>query len=269
MTARWSSAVVVVLWLIFAAPALAGTYTVHACTLPDGSPAPIDGWTFASGAVFGGLSSVTCDAPDGEMTGWLYVSARAQDPAPTAQSYANWTFTAPPETVIDSYTIYRHEYTQAPALWFDPPLYTAVQWFNSASGGLPVGGCSPLEGCLERGNTAATARFSSENRAEGSGDSAQWLTVSARCFHNLNGPGTQVCPGTARFSIYSARIRLRDLAVPRLTTEPSGGLVDPSEPVSGVRAVRIAAEDRGGGLARAVLLAAFSFASSTWAATKL
>jgi len=29
-----------------AAPAHAGTYVVHSCAFPDGSPAPIDGWSY-------------------------------------------------------------------------------------------------------------------------------------------------------------------------------------------------------------------------------
>jgi hypothetical protein len=36
------------LMLLVAVPASAGagTYVVHGCTLPDGSPAPVDGWSF-------------------------------------------------------------------------------------------------------------------------------------------------------------------------------------------------------------------------------
>lgn len=55
--------------------AQAGTYVVYGCSLPNGTPAPIDGWTFTNGAAFGGMYSSTCEGPeaaDRSMSAWLY-----------------------------------------------------------------------------------------------------------------------------------------------------------------------------------------------------
>ena len=57
------------LGLIMAALALpahadAGTYVVNSCAFPDGSPAPIDGWTYRSNYVGWSGFDITCQKPN-------------------------------------------------------------------------------------------------------------------------------------------------------------------------------------------------------------
>src|SRR3954447_15418338 len=52
----------VVVSLIVVAPARAGTYDVYSCRLPDGSPAPTNGWTPFAAPSLNGVSGTAADA---------------------------------------------------------------------------------------------------------------------------------------------------------------------------------------------------------------
>jgi hypothetical protein len=177
-------------------------------------------------------------------------------PVATSESFASWTFTAPADTVIDGYTIYRRE-RSAFALRDDGqpfPFTSLVQWFDSANGTRPVGGCLPADHCTGNGTTSPEARFSNQNRVDRAADTARWLSISVRCFDTSVTYSPYPCSGGGSFSIYASRMRLRDLTAPKPTASPTGGMLD-AGPVGGTRALRFAAEDAGGGLLRGVLLA--------------
>jgi hypothetical protein len=164
--------------------------------------------------------------------------------------WANWTFTSPSDTVVDGYTIYRHEVGTA--------MYERsrdVYWYDDAHGSSPFASCIGSRGCVDRGTADPARRLSEVNVMRRNDVSLRTLTVSAKCTSDVG--RTDLCgggfPGAAVW-IYGAWLRLRDLAAPMLVDTPTGGLVDSSAPLQGHQVARITATDRGGGLDRAIVL---------------
>ncbi len=242
-----------------AEPAIAGTYTVYGCSLPDGSPAPVDGWTFDGSPDGLGRWSNTCQSvnwADRSLSAWLHPGANIYDPTlvgppATTDSRADLTFTAPADTVITEYMLYRHEHAQGQYI---NGTYRDLLWYDDAGGVRPVDRCSTRDGCYERGTAIPSQRLSALNRIYRGGVALRWLTASAQCTSDVGGKVS--CDGDLEraVAVYAAWMTLRDLVPPVITAKPAGGLLDPTVPVEGLRVVRLTAEDRGGGLARATLL---------------
>src|SRR5690349_17507040 len=87
--------------LVASPAAHAGTYDVYSCRLPNGSPAPTNGWT-AFAKPFPEIFVHTANAcsSGGALT------ASLPTVAPVGME-AGWTFTPPPGTAIDSFEIFR------------------------------------------------------------------------------------------------------------------------------------------------------------------
>src|SRR4051812_17739725 len=87
--------------LVVVAPARAGTYDVYSCRLPDGSPAPTNGWTrFATPA-----PEVVVTTSDGcAAGGGLTASLR---PLSAIGVEAGWRFVPPPSITIEGFEIAR------------------------------------------------------------------------------------------------------------------------------------------------------------------
>jgi hypothetical protein len=245
--------------VVHAPPGAAGaSYVVEGCTLDDGTPAPAAGWTFAAATEWG-RGNATCEDPSAPLPSlsgsidWSTFWFGRQ--GGTTSSSASWTFTAPPDTLIEGYRIYRYEdSTFAGAV--GPGVYGEVRW--SDSGGVLDAGCTVAALCARHGTEAPYGRLSSENLAEADGLNARWVRASAVCTPVAT--SATACPTDGdvlrgRFRIYASRIRLRDLAAPAVLAPASGGLLVAGRPLDGERVVRVAASDRGGGLARAVLYA--------------
>jgi hypothetical protein len=242
---------------IGAVPSSAGSYVVHACSLPDGTPAPIDGWSF-EGVTEWGRSSMTCQqsaasvrAISGwlgwERQGWLAVGAMNE-------SVASWTVSAPASTVIEGYRIYRYENADLPGTIFGN-RYRGVQWFDDMHGLTPVGGCSAFHGCTEHGTEALDARFAPDNLVVRDSVALRWLRLSSVCLA-ADPTRADQCPigsDRATFEVFASQMRLRDLEPPTSVTPAAGGLFDSSGAIVGERVVRVTATDQGGGLAAATL----------------
>jgi hypothetical protein len=258
MGRRTVAALLAAVAVVVSPRAAAASYVVEGCALADGTPAPAAGWTFTAVTEWG-RGRATCEDPGDPLPSlsasldWnIYWYGRRGG---TTSSSASWTFTAPPDTLIDGYRISRYEestFGGVPA----PGVYGEVRW--SDSGGPLDDGCTAVALCARHGSESPYARLSSANLAQADGLDARWLRVSAVCTAVLT--AAVECPtdgdgARGRFRIYASRIRLRDLVAPAVLTAPSGGLLDATRPLDGERTVRVAASDRGGGLARAVLYA--------------
>jgi hypothetical protein len=229
--------------LAMPAPASAGTYVVHSCAFPDGTPAPIDGWTFQSDPVVWAQWRVTCldpAAPERAMQAWL-------TPDAGVTAYGQWVFRAPADTALVGYTLYRHEASSGGGP-------TRAVGYSYDDGGVIDGCFAWPQGCTERGTTDPRSRFSAANLVEHGGINTRTLTIAVRCSSVGADPGYPCPPGPGGISIYAARMSLSDAKAPVLDAEPAGSLVDSSQPLDGVETVSAIAHDAGGGLARATLL---------------
>jgi hypothetical protein len=229
--------------LVLSAPADAGTYVVNSCAFPDGSPAPIDGWTFQANPSVWAQWRVTCldpNAPDRSMQAWL-------TPDAGTTTSGKWVFAAPSDTTLVAYKLYRHEVSSGSS-----PTRGVGYWYDD--GGIVDGCLSWPQGCTERGSTDPRSRFSAANLVEHDGISARTLNIAVLCSFGSTQPGYPCPPGPGGFQIYGARMTLSDIKPPVLDAEPAGSLVDSSQPLDGVESVSAIAHDAGGGLARATLL---------------
>src|SRR3954469_18203541 len=223
--------------LALPAHAQAGTYVVNSCALPDGSPAPIDGWTFDSSG--SGVYGDGCNAwPNPALL--ATVTARAPSGA-----FGRWTFTPPANTTLAGHVLYRHE----TASQTDGSTRMVV---HSWDGGGPIDGCIAWpQGRSEHGRRDPRMRFASSNATQFAGLNVRRFTATASC----QGAGG-VCddgPG-GELEIYAARMRLTDSLPPTLSGPPRGPLVDSPGDHQGIEVVSVDAQDAGGGVARATLL---------------
>jgi hypothetical protein len=226
---------------VLAPAANAGTYDVYGCRMPDGSAAPVSGWT-AQGA----NAHDMCWAGQG-LTAEL----------PPQQIYTNvssgWQFTSPANTVIDNFTIYR--YAESESVWPWGRDY-ASSYDDANPLGLtdrnPDYCLSHFAGCTGAG--VAGSVFAADNRVVRGGVNAHSLKYQVLCWNYGNG-GITCDPGTrtpGRLVIFAARVGLLDDFAPTFDEKPSGALVS-GDAVAGVAAIVVSASDRGGGLARAWL----------------
>jgi hypothetical protein len=90
--------------ILFPPPAHAGTYDVYSCRLPDGSPAPTDGWTpFATREP---EVDVAAEAVDRCASGEALI-ARLGFGFWRLGATAGWSFNAPRDTPIVALAVYR------------------------------------------------------------------------------------------------------------------------------------------------------------------
>ena len=219
---------------IWCGVARAGTYDVWGCRLPNGTPAPIDGWR----ATWNGSYQSTC------ASGGLFETEL--DFAGDVPYYVEegWLFRAPADTTIDNFTMRRavavsgyreyHLYRDFTGGTTWPPARTyaekCVTWFDP---------------CTRVGDLGSGTAFSASDLAGTIG-----LSLLLEC-----NPATtpQICPrvgfpdnGVIR--VWSTRIGLADVIAPKFAAGLSGSLVDSAAHANGVQVVTFAATDRGGGL---------------------
>jgi hypothetical protein len=246
---RWGVvfALVAGLWVgvvlpLLATPASAGVYTVHACALPSGAPAPIEGWTYSWNAAGGSGWNVTCTndrAPERAMSAWV-------EGVPIG-TYSRYTFAAPRDTLIVGYTLYRYERAATGNGGI------GLVSLSDGPQGPMFDGCGAISGPCSHGSPDAALRFSSANRIQRDSLAMQQLTISAQCTAFSGSAATQCAPGVgAWISVYAAQVRLQDALSPVIIEPPTGPLLTAGS--GGLQTVRLIAEDRGGGLASASLL---------------
>jgi hypothetical protein len=219
--------------LSFASPAWGqGTYTTYTCRGPDNTPASIDGWTSQ------GVADRLNACPRG---GDLTVGPAQHQFA--AVEGAGWSFTAPANTRIAGFTLYRTVRMESRDGWA-----WNYSLLKNAIAGVPenyVETCWSAGGCFALGDGGVSP-------ASSVGQSGL-NTPSLHAWVDCNPGGCPAGSGTALIRLHRGDFVLRDLANPVFTTTPTGDLLDGTAPVSGVRSVSFQAGDRGGGLYEAAL----------------
>jgi hypothetical protein len=220
------------------AAAHAGTYDVYACRLPDGSPAPTDGWTsFATSTYEPATNELgNACASGGALT------ARMPGGAPSGGE-VGWAFDPPPGITIEGFVVRR----AASSSW-DPAFLSSIEYLSTldawpaTSDGGEGESCNAAnlpgneQSCLALG--AADARLDPSNRYERRGLYVPGLTLSLRCFGG-DCPSTSF-PAVAGMTIFDATETLLDAAPPRFEGNPT--LIDGSS-------ISLSVSDRGSGVA--------------------
>jgi hypothetical protein len=216
------AALATIVALAGAGSAQAGTYTVYACSTPDGKPAPMEGWVGSSspGAPNWTSHGAYCSGADPKFVMQHYLGTGAW-PYGAVTSY---TFTAPPDTRVSS-AVVRRRYSGSN----DQTMAFQVRWRDQVGEWCPrAWGCTGLDG--------------------------------DRQFSGIDGPSyliQQVCGGPQDCSddhVITTEIRrvattLEDTASPSLAAPPSGPLVEPGRALAGPVAASLPLRDEGGGLA--------------------
>jgi hypothetical protein len=228
--------------LISCASARAGTYDVYSCRLPNGSPAPANGWTpFATPA-----PEVVTMTRDGCATGGgLTVSLPSNVIADTD---AGWTFTPPPATTIEGFRITRT--LSRPGL----PSGTANGYVASLDIWPPVDldrdadeqcliGQSVTQPCHPEQGESALLLAQAYERA---GLHARQLTLGLVCWDSSS-PAFPGCYATGispmELNIAAAKLTLRDDTAPAVQDSLAAG-----SKVRGVMRIPVTAADAGAGL---------------------
>ncbi|MEA2136686.1 MAG: hypothetical protein QOC68_4596, partial [Solirubrobacteraceae bacterium] len=237
-----SRALVVALLALGAAPAgsSAGTYDVYSCSLPNGEPAPTEGWS---------AETRGSDANAYNGCGEFVITRGSLNAsfAPYAASgdYAGWVFSAPSDVTIGSYTIWRWVRTasrnggfQDYYLSHDLPFSLDPRYLSEF--------CSRYASCSERGAPNGN-HLVAANRVARSGLQIKRLNAFLQC----RLAGATRCDSTeeaGRLSIFAARFGFSDLMAPVLRARPSGSLLQATAPLEGETTISFAASDRGGGI---------------------
>jgi hypothetical protein len=224
-------AVLVPLMLFFGAASdgQASPYEVHACRLPDGTPAPTSGWT-SDGITYGAGMAASLNCLAGSMTA---VSSEGNHARGSA---AGFRFDAPANTTIARFRRLAHGYING--------QNQSWSWAYRESV-LSVGMSQPflLGTCWNCGDFAWEGL--SKPIQQGSR-----ILLSMVCTHDW--PNDCV-GGLARFSIDRMTVVLDDAQPPEIIGTPGGSLLTGASPYSGVRTVEFSARDAGSGLFRAYL----------------
>lgn len=224
------------------APSQAATYEIHACRTPSGAPAPADRWTSKT------AGDVT--ASNGCSGGGALAIQFGPKPVPYTPVWATpgggslgeWKFSAPPDTSIEGWVLYRVAHTHSvngpPAGWSDYRLYEDII-------GRQMESCNPAT-CLQLGANPGVPRAPS-NRSSATGQDAVALTLSESCYRPDGGEG---CPGwwMPGLYLYAAEIALEDDHPPVITA-----MSEPPRDSQGIEMLNVRASDRGGGLYRVQL----------------
>jgi hypothetical protein len=244
--------VAVLVSLLVVAPARAGTYDVYSCRLPDGSPAPTNGWVpFASAPPELGVSMT---ANSCGSAGGLRASLSSFVPAGVE---VGWKFTSPPATTIDGFELFR---TATPV----NPLEGVVAGYVSSLGAWPPFDLGQVadERCLTAfaGEVAPCVNglgvpglaFDESNRYARRGIHASTLTLGVGCW-DLYAAANPLCYVTggpaAVLTVAAAKLTLRDDKAPTVSADlPEGSTVRAEVGVS------ISAADEGAGLAEKSLV---------------
>lgn len=218
-------------------------YDVYGCRLPDGSPAPADGWR-PSGA--SALVPVTETCRDTALAPELRaISARFAGPI-VKGSDASWALFAPPDTAIANFAVWRAVTSTTG--------YGAAYWDLMTDRSVPTA-TRGLQECMEyqwgcHGLGAFAAPLAPTNKAEFSGLHANEIDSVLFCA-GLN--PAYPCDTPAEFRIYASRVGLLDEIAP-VVANAEGPLADPTQTLTGSKSLSFSATDRGGGIAAVGLI---------------
>lgn len=224
-----------------AAAAEAGVYTVHACRVPSGAPAGLDGWDYRELRVPGSTGEIVrvSDCAAGRHFG-----ARLRPEADHASfDTAEWFFTAPAFTRIVGYTLFRSVQVSEPGGEFSI-------FEGERSAATRSSYCRAANGCTRLGSQPAGV--AAVNRFSRSGLNVGQVFVDAACLRE-NGTCTPRESNKAEFQVFRADMTLEDDRPPIFTSQPSGDLLDVTAPLVGFRRFSLAASDVGGGVYQALV----------------
>jgi hypothetical protein len=235
---------------ILCAPASAATYTVHSCRLPDGRTIGFTGWEPAPPAPDSGLAT----SADCSLAGLV---ASSGDTAWTpVGTYAQWTFRAPADTEIASYSLVRGAsgaYAEEVGFF---NVWAALAGYRLVSLG-PDEQEQVIESCPPWNVPGSCDELAPV--AEGApADGTVQLAAQAGCIRvddlpGCAGPGSGWNQTPASVAIFAAQVALEDVSAPRLLGAPSGPLVSAATPLGGAADLRVAAADTGGGVRAATV----------------
>jgi hypothetical protein len=218
--------------------ASAGTYTVHSCRFANGAPAATGGWAAATvPAPLPGAGTEASCPTGGSLRAWV-----GRLDATPAGGWAQWAFSAPPDTRIAAYVLDRG------AAAVEPGLSYGYELWELASGAADA----LVERCslhLEPGPDCSLMPASIRRTAR---PRARELQLRAVCFPTSEGCGTFSEATAAEFQLRRAELTLVDDSLPRLRSL-GGPLIEAPGPHAGVDDLRLSAADRGGGIAAAVV----------------
>jgi hypothetical protein len=202
----------------------AGTYTVYACSTPDGKPAPMEGWIGASspGAPNWTGHAAHCTGSDPKFVLQHYLGTSPQ--TWPFGALASYTFTAPPNTRVAS-AVVRRRWSSTD----DGTLAYQARWRDQYGEWCPrAWGCGALDGdAVYRGI-----------------DSTSYV-LNQVC----GGPQDCVDDQVVTTEIRRAATTLEETSGPSLASPPSGPLVEPGRRLAGPVAASLPLRDEGGGLA--------------------
>jgi hypothetical protein len=219
--------------LLFASPARADdTYATVTCRGGADRTVSIDGWTGS-----GFLERRNACGSGGDLSAGPALRPFAQ------LEGAAWSFTAPPDTRITAFTLFRTVRMEASSSW-------AWNWslLKDRIEGVAenyVETCWAMSGCYALGDGTARAGSRVERSGLDIGALHGWV--------DCNPGGCPVGSGASLIRIHRADFSLRDVADPVFSGTPSGDLLDTANPVSGERSLSFSATDRGGGIYQAQL----------------
>ena len=226
-------------FLLFAAPAHAGTYTVYACKKPDGTPAPADGW--APGEANTPHNVRTADGCAEGKPIRVELNAGVDHAGGT---FADYGFAAPAGLPIVGYVLYRnvHVGTTTPPEQYNYDL-------------LEDGQVSPENcrgGCTRGVASAPLSESSAYTRAN---VRLSRLTFRVSCQTGSGDPPTckQQSPPPSALALHRSEIHLEDNSDPEFTSPPAGTLFDTSRELNGRVSASFAAKDTGSGVFQAII----------------
>lgn len=202
------------------APAFGATYTQYACHLPDGTPAPVDG--FSPSGDGGGTATNSC-ASGGGLTIDLPMTSAAG-----TRISAGWLYSPPPDE-----SIVRFDYHRTISNIGAADDSTTRRWAG------PSDSCGPAVLCADSATIDSTT------------SAPLFELFQAQCNESdaCHGP----MAGDGIVSIDSAAISIEDSNAPTFVRQPDGDLLAPG-PVSGIRKVAFSATDHGGGVYQVALV---------------
>jgi 5-hydroxyisourate hydrolase-like protein (transthyretin family) len=226
-------ALLLVGWVMPAATAGAGTYTVYTCKAPDGSKAGIP-WTHDKSLGFGYFTGDAC--PGGYI--WMDLVSNLEHPS---NNYIRLDFRAPPAAQVTAYRLWR-------SVQLSDPYSYDFHEIDAAGGRDIKEHCFGRDGCTSLGSFQNGTEAANLVQASGrTGVAGMAFSIYCRTAN----PGQPACPPAApavNFQLHRAEITVDDPHPPVLALPPTGPLVDSSGPLSGEQQVFVWATDRGGGV---------------------
>lgn len=227
-----------------AASAFAGQYHVYSCRMPDGSAAPVDGWSGSKSGPYT-YAENTC------AQGGALIAALGDEPARTANTdLATWAFSAPAGETVAAASLWRAGDADGGAAI----NATFESWLAGPSNVSLFDGCVYVSGCFA-GSGNSTQPFSSSNLVQ-----VPEPNLGAHIYANAScgGVAEYRCPAekadpsgyAAALFLYAADIVLEQPAGP--TAANVAGELASAASVKGASAVSFTATDPGSGVYQAV-----------------